>query len=64
MYRDYLGDSVYASYDGYQIWLSLDTVDNELIALEPAVLKRLWEYVERVEAQEKFRIEKKLKEAK
>jgi hypothetical protein len=44
--ESYLGDGVYASFDGYQIWL--DTRAQEpvnRIALEPAVYQRLTQYV-------------------
>ena len=45
----YLGDAVYASHDGYQVWLSLNSHDAEpLIALEPNVLKALIQYAQRV----------------
>ena len=41
----YLGDGVYASYDGYMIWLDLRAQDNfTKIPLEPPVLRRLMEY--------------------
>lgn len=43
----YLGDGVYASFDGYQIWL--DTRAQEpvnRIALEPAAYSALLKYVE------------------
>lgn len=47
----YLGDSVYASFDGYNIVLDLRTQDNTTrIALEPDVLIALVEYMERVYA--------------
>ena len=35
----YLGDGVYASFDGYQIWLAVNDHNNKVIALEPQVLK-------------------------
>ena len=38
----YLGDGVYASYDGYYIWLDLRGQDNTTkIALEPPVFLNL-----------------------
>lgn len=41
----YLGDSVYASHDGYQVWLSVgDHRNAPVIALEPAVLLALAVY--------------------
>lgn len=42
----YLGDGVYASFDGYQIWLKTDRGDgvrNE-IAIEPEVFESLTRY--------------------
>lgn len=42
----YLGDGLYASFDGYQIWLKASngvTVTNE-VALEPAVFAALVAY--------------------
>lgn len=44
----YLGDAVYASFDGYQIWLRTGDGSNQRIALEPAVLDALRVYVKRV----------------
>lgn len=45
----YLGDGVYAKFDGYQIWLMLNSHDSEpLIALEPDVLAALNEFDKRV----------------
>ena len=45
----YLGDAVYASFDGYHIWLHLnDHRSPGLIALEPAVLAALREYANRI----------------
>lgn len=41
----YLGDGVYASFDGYQVWLRLNAHNSTpLIALEPKVLRALVEY--------------------
>jgi hypothetical protein len=42
----YLGDGVYASFDGYQIWLAVNHHENKLVALEPQVFERLCKYVE------------------
>jgi hypothetical protein len=42
----YLGDGVYASFDGYQIWLDTrGQHPKNSIALEPSVLQALEEYV-------------------
>lgn len=38
----HIGDGVYASFDGFQLWLNTDASVG--IALEPAVLKSLLEY--------------------
>lgn len=40
----YLGDAVYASFDGYQIWLRTSDGSNNLIALEPPVFHKLVEF--------------------
>jgi hypothetical protein len=42
----YLGDGVYASFDGYQIWLVVEP-GSKAIALEPAVLDALNDYARR-----------------
>lgn len=45
----YLGDAVYASFDGYHIWLHLnDHRSPGLIALEPAVYDALKHYARRI----------------
>ena len=43
--EQYLGDGVYASFDGYQVWLAANHHENRVIALEPAVFKALCGYV-------------------
>ena len=40
----YLGDGIYASFDGFQIWLAVNNHHNKVIALEPEVLKALNNY--------------------
>ena len=37
----YLGDGVYASFDGYHIWLAVGHHSNKVVALEPNVLDGL-----------------------
>ena len=44
----YLGDSVYASFDGHYVWLGLDDHTNQVIALEPEVYAALVLFVENV----------------
>ena len=43
--KEYLGDGVYAEFDGYQVWLS--TLQGMSIALEPTVINNLFKYFER-----------------
>lgn len=50
-YPQYLGDGVYASFDGYQIWLAANHHTNLMIALEPAVLYALADYVKYIKSQ-------------
>ena len=40
----YLGDAVYASFDGYHIWLRTGDGNNQQIALDPQVLAALLHY--------------------
>jgi hypothetical protein len=48
--QEYLGDGVYASYDGYYIWLTLGShLNHPLVALEPAVLRKLFDYNKLIE---------------
>ena len=44
MHERYLGDGVYASHDGFQIWLAANNRANRVIALEPEVMQALIEY--------------------
>jgi hypothetical protein len=46
----YLGDAVYASFDGYQIWLRTGDGGNQRIALEPEVLRALDAYRKELQA--------------
>lgn len=52
MEKVYLGDSVYAAYDGYHIVLTTEngrpTDPSNAIALDPYVVRALTEYVQRV----------------
>lgn len=42
----YLGDAVFASFDGHLIWLRTGDGNNQRIALEPSVYLALVKYVE------------------
>lgn len=48
----YLGDGVYASFDGYQIWLAVDHHENKQVAIEPKVMRQLLSYASRVWGEE------------
>lgn len=47
-FKEYLGDGVYASFDGYHVCIAVNHHENKVVALEPAVIVRLNEYVERL----------------
>lgn len=47
-FQEYLGDGVYASFDGYQIWLAVNHHDNKVVALEFSVFSALERYVDRL----------------
>jgi len=38
---DHIGDGVYVSFDGYQIWLAANDPNNKVVALEPEVFFEL-----------------------
>lgn len=43
--KEYLGDGVYASFDGYQVWLHVGHHEAPpVVALEPAVIASLNRY--------------------
>jgi hypothetical protein len=44
----YIGDAVYASYDGYQVCLETGDRNNNVIYLEPEVMQNLVNYYKRV----------------
>lgn len=44
----YLGDGVYASFDGYHIWLAVNHHENQVVALELGVMEELLEYARRI----------------
>jgi hypothetical protein len=46
----YLGDAVYASFDGWHIWLRTGDGNNQRIALEPQVFERLVGYQQKLKA--------------
>ena len=54
-YKSYLGDSVYASFDGYHVWLTTENGypddPRNKIALEPAVYQALLDWYERLKEQ-------------
>lgn len=44
----YLGDGVYASFDGYHVNLAVNHHENHVVALEPEVIDSLNKYFEDV----------------
>lgn len=48
--KEYLGDGVYASFDGYQIWLTAENgiCATDSIALEPDVLNSLNRFAQKI----------------
>lgn len=44
----YLGDGVYASFDGWQFWLAANHHENRVVALEDQVLNNFFRYIESV----------------
>lgn len=48
MNDEYLGDGVYASFDGFQIWLAANDHQNKVIAIEPEVFGRLLNYAKAI----------------
>jgi len=49
-HKEYLGDAVEASFDGYHIWLTTLDGNNQRIALEPPVFAALVQYEARLRA--------------
>ena len=47
-HAEYLGDAVYASFDGYHIWLTTGDGNDQRVALEPPVFRALVEYEKRL----------------
>lgn len=54
----YLGDGVYASHDGYQVWLAVGDHQNKVVALEPPVMDALILYHLGVQAYYRAKAEK------
>ncbi len=50
-FNEYLGDGVYASFDGYHIWLAANHHTNKVVALEPEVFEALIRYKKRLDMQ-------------
>jgi hypothetical protein len=44
----YLGDGVYASFDGIHIWLAANHPENKTVALDPSVFDNLVAYEKRL----------------
>ena len=48
-YEKYIGDGVYASFDGYHINLAVNQHENHVVALEPDVVDALKEYFREID---------------
>lgn len=46
----HLGDGVYASFDGFQIWLAVNDHRNRVVAIEPGVFNELVRYQQDLKA--------------
>lgn len=46
--KEYLGDGVYASFDGDSIWLAVNTPTNDVVALNWEVLVALMQYANKL----------------
>jgi hypothetical protein len=59
-YREYLGDGLYADFDGYHIMLASNNgiQDTNVVYLEPEVLKSFYQYAEMIEQLKKAHQEK------
>lgn len=55
----YLGDGVYASFDGYQIWLAVNHHENKVVALEPQVMAALFEHAGLIHDEVKAELKKR-----
>ena len=44
----YIGDGVYASFDGYAVWLAVNHHDNKVVCLEPEVYANLVRFVDAI----------------
>jgi hypothetical protein len=46
----HIGDGVYVSFDGFQIWLAVNDHRNRVVALDPSVLQQLVRYAAGINA--------------
>lgn len=49
----YIGDGVYASFDGYQIWIAVNDHTNKVVALNTEVMEQLINYYNSLKAKSK-----------
>ena len=48
-HEKYIGDAVYAAFDGFSIWLRTGDANNQRICLEPAVFRGLVEFAKGID---------------
>lgn len=59
MEEEYLGDGLYAAYDGYSYWLRAPREDgSDYVALEPLVFNNFMKYVERTQKEARLQRER------
>jgi hypothetical protein len=58
--EEYLGDAVYASFDGYHIWLRTGDGNDNRVALEPPVLEAFVRYASKLHPQLRDLIERSI----
>lgn len=44
-FNQHIGDGVYVSFDGFNIWLAVNHHTNKVVCLEPPVMSALFEWV-------------------
>lgn len=54
--QKYLGDGVYASFDGEHIWLAVNMPHNNVVALNWEVLIALMQYVNKIRQEPEERV--------
>ena len=51
MAETYLGDGLYASFDGWHLNLTVDNHENHVISIDPSVMEKLLDYIDEIKAE-------------